>query len=156
MPALTYMLTACVTADRFAPLHSFQSYAYRLLVTGEFSGRYFDACPYGDARQPACLQYQGDFVLSSLGIAKDDYKEPWWVGGQGGREGWEETGRCSAGHNLYVRMRCLDLGMASLANGPGVGDVSGWYCGRCSLPTTCWRCSACTPSSSRPPPWPGS
>lgn len=61
---------------------SFQSYAYRLLMTNEFSGNVFDACPFGDPRtQAACVQYTGDFVLTTVDIKKNDYLEPWFVHG---------------------------------------------------------------------------
>jgi hypothetical protein len=47
-------------------------------MSNEFSSRSFD-CPYRASMPQACVQYEGDFVLASQDVAKDDFLEPWLV-----------------------------------------------------------------------------
>lgn len=51
--------------------HSPQFYGFGAASVNEFAGRYYD-CPYGNAQtDPACLQYQGSFILESLSFSED-------------------------------------------------------------------------------------
>jgi ABC-type multidrug transport system fused ATPase/permease subunit len=54
---------------------SYCSYAYRILMSNEYTDRVFNGC---NSPNPAdCIQYDGNYVLDSQDIATNDYTETW-------------------------------------------------------------------------------
>lgn len=49
---------------------TYNFYVFGALCSNEFHGSFYD-CPYGDATNPACVSYTGEYILNSLGFPPD-------------------------------------------------------------------------------------
>lgn len=58
---------------------SFLNYAYRILMTNQYSNYIVPGCPYSDPAD--CSQYSGNDILAAQNIGVNDYTEPWCVMG---------------------------------------------------------------------------
>lgn len=56
---------------------SFHSYAYRILMSNEFSDRVFPGCP--SPGPEGCMQYDGNSILKSEKVLVNDYEVTWPV-----------------------------------------------------------------------------
>jgi hypothetical protein len=50
-----------------------QFYAFGSLSTNEFAGHFYDCPESGGASNPACAQYDGEYILRSLGLPTKDW-----------------------------------------------------------------------------------